>query len=74
MIFRGVLAVLSLVVLSPFRGYCVPSTDLVKDGDLPTIRLDNGTFTGNRTGNVTQFLSIPYALPPYISIVLFRIP
>ncbi|EIM86909.1 carotenoid ester lipase precursor [Stereum hirsutum FP-91666 SS1] len=64
MIFRGVLTVLSLAILNASSGYCSPSTNFVNDGDLPTIRLDNGTFIGNQTGNVTQFLGIPYALPP----------
>ncbi|EIM86204.1 carotenoid ester lipase precursor [Stereum hirsutum FP-91666 SS1] len=30
----------------------------------PTVQLDQGTFLGNATANVTQFLGIPYAIPP----------
>ncbi len=30
----------------------------------PTVTLDNGTFTGTASGNVSQFLGIPYAQPP----------
>lgn len=32
----------------------------------PTVQLDQGTFLGNATANVTQFLGIPYAIPPYV--------
>ncbi len=30
----------------------------------PTVTLDNGTFTGTTSGNVSQFLGIPFAQPP----------
>lgn len=30
----------------------------------PTVTLDNATFTGFSSGNVSQFLGIPYARPP----------
>ncbi|EIM86929.1 carotenoid ester lipase precursor [Stereum hirsutum FP-91666 SS1] len=64
MLFHGLLATFSLVVLSASKGYCTSSTNFVGADGLPTIQLDNGTFIGNQTGNVTQFLGIPYALPP----------
>ncbi|KAI0763539.1 carotenoid ester lipase precursor [Trametes elegans] len=31
---------------------------------IPSVQLDNGVFTGTTTGNVSKFLSIPYAQPP----------
>lgn len=30
----------------------------------PTVKLDNGTFTGITAGGVSQFLGIPFAQPP----------
>lgn len=65
MLFRGLNAALSLCVLCASGSYC--ASGFVKDDSLPTVVLDNGTFIGNQTGNVIQFLGIPYALPPYVS-------
>lgn len=70
MVFHGLLAAFSISVLSASGGYCASTTNLAWHGGLPTIQLDNGTFIGNQTGNVTQFLGIPYALPPYVFIIL----
>ena len=30
----------------------------------PTVTLDNGTFTGTASGNISQFLGIPFAQAP----------
>ena len=32
----------------------------------PTVTLDNGTFTGTASGNVSRFLGVPYAQPPWV--------
>jgi hypothetical protein len=39
----------------------------------PVAYLDKGTFVGTlgTTGNVSKFLGIPYALPPYVSHPLY---
>ena len=31
---------------------------------LPTITLDDGTFTGTTSGSVSRFFGIPFAQPP----------
>lgn len=33
----------------------------------PTVTLDQGTFVGIGNGNVSRFLGIPFAKPPYVS-------
>ena len=33
----------------------------------PVITLNYGSFQGNLTGNVVEFLGIPFAAPPYAS-------
>ncbi|KAI0265657.1 carotenoid ester lipase precursor [Gloeopeniophorella convolvens] len=38
-----------------------------------SVRLDNGLFVGNQTGNVTEFLGIPFAQPP-VGNLRFRLP
>ncbi|EIM86930.1 alpha/beta-hydrolase [Stereum hirsutum FP-91666 SS1] len=64
MVLRGSLVALSLSMLSASRYYYASATQYTGAGGLPSIQLDNGTFIGNQTGNVTEFLGIPYALPP----------
>lgn len=66
-VVRGLLVAFSLSVLSASKGSCASSSNFARDGGPPTIQLDNGTFVGNQTGNATQFLGIPYALPPCVS-------
>ncbi len=34
------------------------------EATVPTVALDNGTFTGITSGSVSQFLGIPFAQPP----------
>ncbi|EIM86931.1 carotenoid ester lipase precursor [Stereum hirsutum FP-91666 SS1] len=63
-VVRGLLVAFSLSVLSASKGSCASSPNFARDGGPPTIQLDSGTFVGNQTGNATQFLGIPYALPP----------
>ncbi|KAI0265655.1 carotenoid ester lipase precursor [Gloeopeniophorella convolvens] len=38
-----------------------------------SVRLDNGLFVGNQTGNVTEFLGIPFAQPP-VGNLRFQLP
>ena len=33
----------------------------------PVIALSYGSFQGNATGDLVEFLGIPYAAPPYVS-------
>ena len=32
----------------------------------PTVKLDNGTFLGTSSGDVSKFLGIPFAQPPWV--------
>lgn len=34
----------------------------------PVVELTYGSFRGNTTGNITSFLGMPYASPPYVCI------
>ena len=37
---------------------------------LPTVHLDSGTFIGNESNGITQFLGIPFAESTYVTIHL----
>jgi acetylcholinesterase len=37
----------------------------------PVITLSYGSFQGNLTGDVVEFLGIPFAAPPYASYLFF---
>jgi len=37
----------------------------------PVVKLSYGSFQGNATGNLVEFLGIPFAAPPYVSYSFF---
>ena len=45
---------------------------LAIDNTGPVITLSYGSFQGNLTGDLVEFLGIPFAAPPYALISFFR--
>ena len=39
----------------------------------PVVKLSYGSFQGNATGDIVEFLGMPFAAPPYVScLILLR--
>jgi hypothetical protein len=37
----------------------------------PVVKLSYGSFQGNATGDLVEFLGMPFAAPPYVSCLIF---
>ena len=37
----------------------------------PVVKLSYGSFQGNATGDIVEFLGMPFAAPPYVSCLIF---
>jgi len=57
---------LTLLLSSNCVGAALPAS---KTG--PVVKLSYGSFQGNTTGDLVEFLGIPYAAPPYVSYPVF---
>jgi len=69
---RTPLAILTLLYLSVARYAQEASATVLNLGSSnykPTIKLSYGTFQGNTTGNVDEFLGMPFAAPPYVPLI-----
>ena len=67
---RTALPILTLLYLSVARHAQETSAALLNSSNYkPTVNLSYGAFQGNTTGNVDEFLGIPFAAPPYVPLL-----